>query len=270
MNDWHMVFNLRGSTPHHFINYPIIKLLRFMFNLFRTASDSRREHVQPVDANRRAFMRYAGASVAATTLLATACSKDDNLITPGVGRGARAGDVVRLGTGDVAVLNYAYALEQLEAAFYTMVVASGTLMGDEMTLFTDIRDHEIAHREFFKNALGSAAIPDLTPNFSMIDFKNRAAIIDTAMTFEDLGVAAYNGAGKFIKNADYLVLAGKIVSVEARHAAYIRELKIKNNGSNNLTPDFALDFAKAPGEVLTMAGPFIQENIDINGSGLIG
>ncbi|HWV65036.1 ferritin-like domain-containing protein [Chitinophaga sp.] len=27
-----------------------------------------------------------------------------------------------LGSGDVAVLNYAYALEQLEAAFYTQVV----------------------------------------------------------------------------------------------------------------------------------------------------
>ena len=29
-----------------------------------------------------------------------------------------------LGEGDIGVLNYAYALEQLEAAFYTMVIDS--------------------------------------------------------------------------------------------------------------------------------------------------
>jgi hypothetical protein len=32
--------------------------------------------------------------------------------------------VVDLGIGDIALLNYAYALEQLEAAFYTAIMAS--------------------------------------------------------------------------------------------------------------------------------------------------
>jgi hypothetical protein len=43
--------------------------------------------------------------------------------------------------------------------------------------------------------------------------------------FEDLGVAAYNGAGKYLTSADYLTVAGKIVSVEARHAAAIRDMR---------------------------------------------
>lgn len=242
-----------------------------MVKQFRTASEGRQEKTAPENAQRRAFLRYAGISVASTVLVVSSCKSDDTALAPApAGRAAKLGDIIRLGTGDVAVLNYAYALEQLEAAFYIEVVKAGTLMGDEMKYFTDIRDHEIAHREFFKSALGSAAIPALTPDFSMVDFKNRASIIQTAMTFEDLGVAAYNGAGKFIKNPDYLVLAGKIVSVEARHAAYIRDLFIRNNFSNTADPMYGLDLAKAPGEVLSMADPYIQEHIDINGSGLIG
>src|SRR5690606_2788840 len=94
----------------------------------------------------------------------------------------------------------------------------------EKTLFTDIRDHEIAHREFFKTALGENAIANLEFNFSSINFSSRESVLATAKAFEDLGVSAYNGAGWLIKNEAYLVLAGKIVSVEARHAALVRDL----------------------------------------------
>ena len=241
-----------------------------MFHTHWNTTSRRHNDGGPVDAQRRTFLRRAGYSAAATALLVTACKTDTDVATPtGASRAARAGDIIKFGTGDVAVLNYAYALEQLEAAFYEKVIEVGTLKGREMMLFTDIRDHEIAHREFFKNALGSAAIPSLTPNFASIDFTNRASIILAAMAFEDLGVQAYNGAGKYIKNADYLTLAGKIVSVEARHAAYIRDLFIKNNFSNTVDAN-ALDVALAPGNVLNVAGKFVMEGFDLVGSGLIG
>jgi len=42
-------------------------------------------------------------------------------------------------------------------------------------------------------------------------------------------VAAYNGAGRFLQSNVYLVLAGKIVSVEARHAALIRDIRTYNS-----------------------------------------
>jgi hypothetical protein len=130
---------------------------------------------------------------------------------------------VNLGGGDIGILNYAYALEQLEAAFYTKVIASpyASMAQAEATLLTDIRDHEIAHREFFKAALGSNAIGALEVNFTSIDFTSRTSVLATAKAFEDLGVTAYNGAGQLITDPNYLGLAGKIVSVEARHAALI-------------------------------------------------
>jgi hypothetical protein len=97
---------------------------------------------------------------------------------------------------------------------------------------TGIRDHEIAHRDFFKAALKKNAIPALDVDFTKIAFNSHDSILKTAMTFEDLGVAAYNGAGQLLKKKEYLLFAGKIVSVEARHATAIRYL-IGMKGSAN-------------------------------------
>lgn len=172
-----------------------------------------------------------------------------------------------LGEGDIGVLNYAYALEQLEAAFYTQVVGkmySGDMMDGEADLLTDIRDHEVEHRDFLKKALGDKAIPDLEVDFSAVDFTSRDSVLNTAMTFEDLGVGAYNGAGKLIENPDYLLAAGKIVSVEARHAATIRDL-LNPNSVSFAGPDVVdkngLDVAYEPKDVLPKADPFIVTEV---------
>jgi hypothetical protein len=57
---------------------------------------------------------------------------------------------------DFGVLSYAYALEQLED-FYTKVVNATnfriTFNATEQTILTDLYNHEVIHREFFKAAL---------------------------------------------------------------------------------------------------------------------
>lgn len=171
---------------------------------------------------------------------------------------------IDLGSGDIGILNYAFALEQLEAAFYTQVIASpfSGITATETALLTDIRDHEIAHREFFKNALGSKGIPALEVNFSAINFGSRDSVLATAKAFEDLGVSAYNGAGKLITDPNYLLLAGKIVSVEARHAALIRDLISNGSFADSTVIDAnGLDLAKAPMDVLIIAAPFLKSKI---------
>jgi hypothetical protein len=203
--------------------------------------------------SRRNFLRYAGAS-SSILLFAASCDKDDD------------NGGVNLGSGDVGILNYAYALEQLEAAFYTRVVSSfyTGISADETALLTDIRDHEVAHREFFKVALQGNAIPALEVDFSSIDFSNRDSVLQTAKAFEDLGVSAYNGAGPLITTPDYLVLAGKIVSVEARHAALIRD-RINNGtfiGVDIINPANAVEYAKTPSEVLMAASKYIKTKIN--------
>ena len=173
---------------------------------------------------------------------------------------------VDLGGGDVGVLNYAYALEQLEAAFYTQVMASPYqgMSGYERSVLTDIRNHEIAHRAFFAKALGRNRIPNLTPNFSAVNFASRQSVLTTASTFEDLGVSAYNGGGQAIKNPAYLAAAGSIVSVEARHAAILRDLinPLSSSFAGIDVVDFSgLDVARAPSQVLMAAAPFIATPI---------
>ena len=212
--------------------------------------------------HRRKFLLFTGTAAASAAVL-SACSKEDGA--------SNNMDGVNLGSGDVGILNYAYALEQLEAAFYTQVMLTpyASMPALEAEYLKDIRDHEIAHREFFKNALGSNKIQDLEVNFTAINFGSRDSVLATAKAFEDLGVAAYNGAGKLLQSAEYLLLAGKIVSVEARHAALIRDLI--SNGSfadlNSLTALGAnnangLDAALNPPEVLAIAGSFVKTKIN--------
>ena len=124
---------------------------------------------------------------------------------------------------------------------------------------TSIRNHEIAHRELFKAALKKNAIPDLEVDFTKVDFNSKDSVLSTAKTFEDLGVAAYNGAGQLLEKGDYLLLAGKIVSVEARHAAAIRDLIGPDAWKDDGTVDAkGLDKAMLPSEVLPIVAPFIK------------
>jgi len=220
--------------------------------------------MEQISSSRRKFLRYAGLSGLAAAALA-ACTKTVKNF-PGDGKG-KSRDI-NLGSGDTGILNYAYALEQLEAAFYTLVVAAPyeNIPSLELSRLTDIRNHEIAHREFFKTALGKDAIPLLLPNFSMVDFSSRDSVLETAQAFEDLGVSAYNGAGSLISNPDYLTLAGKIVSVEARHAAYIRNLVSPGSFADMTVVDSnGLDMHRSPAEVLAIAQSFLVDSLDASG-----
>ena len=218
---------------------------------------------------RRLFMRYLGATAAAGVAL-SACT--DQIVDPTSTGSARAGfntvDLGDIGSGDVSILNYAYALEQLEAAFYTQVIAT-PYMGiseAEMMILKDIRDHEIVHREFFKAALGKAAIPGLTPDFSSVDFKSRMSVLGTAKSFENIGVSAYNGAGQYFMDAGLLTIAGKIVSVEARHASIIATLLDPQGtsfaGDDIIFPSNGLEEIRVPEEVLAIVAPYIKETIN--------
>lgn len=223
--------------------------------------------------SRRKFLNYAGLSAGAL-LFASSCKKDFNPTVTSDARvhsegGGKDGGkaVVNLGSGDTGILNYAYALEQLEAAFYTQAVATpySGITDMEMEYITDIMHHEIAHREWFKTVLGDSRIGGLIVDFSSIDFSSRASVLGTAKAFEDTGVSAYNGAGELIQNSTYLLYAGKIVSVEARHAATIRDLL--NYGSfadATAVNSMGLDLVNTPPEVLKIVAPYVSTKIISN------
>jgi hypothetical protein len=187
-------------------------------------------------STRRSFLKMLGVGGSIVLMPAVFAACGDNNSTTGTitnppGGGTTTADPVTLNlSNDFGILNYAYALEQLEAAFYTAVVSSSLFSAfgaDHQEVLVDLRNHEIIHREFLKAALGSNALPALTLNASAVaqTMTSTLVVLKSAETFEDLGVSAYNGAGKYLKDAGYLTIAGKIVSVEARHAAAIRDIR---------------------------------------------
>jgi hypothetical protein len=225
--------------------------------------DSLFDEVKQARQSRRNFLRYAGGA-GLIAIGATSCNKFKDYF-PHHGDGNNK--MIDLGKGDYGILNYAYALEQLEAAFYTKVIADPYhgCSSYELKLLKDIRDHEIAHREFFKNALSSNAIKSLEVNFSTINFNSRDSVLATAKAFEDLGVSAYNGAGKLISNPDYLTIAGKIVSVEARHVAFIRDLISNGSFADNTVIDAnGLDTSRTPADVLAIANTYLKTKVSGN------
>ena len=217
-------------------------------------------------ASRRSFLKFAGIGGAA--LVAAGCDSDDpEPVDPAI--------VTLDFSNDFGVLNYAYALEQLEAAFYATVVGdaafSSTFSNDEQAILRDLAAHEGIHRDFLMAAIagaGGTPIPGLTPNFDSIDFSSRASVLGTAQVFEDLGVAAYNGAAQFLSTSGqgptYLLIAGKIVSVEARHASVIAGLLEDNAiAADGVIDSNGLDRALDPATVLGMAADFITDEIDL-------
>jgi hypothetical protein len=158
-----------------------------------------------------------------------------------VGGGAFAGALPAIARGatipasDIAILNFALTLEYLEAAFYAEAVANGKLKGETARFATVVSQHEGTHVKFLQKVLGAKAVA--SPKF---DFKgttgDQAKFEATADVLENTGVHAYLGQVPNIKTKAVLVGAGRILPIEARHAAWIRDIRFQGGTTSPTTP----------------------------------
>jgi hypothetical protein len=125
--------------------------------------------------------------------------------------------------GDVAILNFALTLEYLESAFYASAIKHAHLTGEVKRFAHTVHAHEAAHVAALKKALGSAAVKRPTFDFGSA-VTSQSAFQATAIVLEDTGVQAYQGQTPFIKSNAIFMAAISIHPVEARHAAWIRNL----------------------------------------------
>jgi hypothetical protein len=180
--------------------------------------------------------------------------REQRVNRPGVATARLAAVQTQL-TTDVEVLNYALTLEHLEAAFYQLtgqydlgvdpfnnpindwLMAAGEQEAAHVSTLTDVITQ-----------LGGEPVAAAEYDFGVTD---ATSFLATAMTLENVGVAAYDGAGQFLQSADLVTAAGSIVAVEARHAAYL-------NLVNGMIPfPAAVETPMSPDEVLQAAGGFI-------------
>jgi hypothetical protein len=189
----------------------------------------------------------------ADLLSAIAEHRASGAVSPGTR--ARLAAAQQAFTNDVDVVNYALTLEHLESAFYKLA-SQYTFGNDPFGNSIDewlgvIGSHEDAHVEALTGVvtqLGGEPVAAAEYDFKVTD---AASFLTTAAAVENLGVAAYDGAGASIQSPDILLAAGGIVAVEARHAAYLNVV----TGASPFPA--AVETPKTPQEVLEVAKPFI-------------
>jgi len=163
--------------------------------------------------------------------------------------------VAQEGGGDVDILNFALTLEFLEAGFYTMALKNvDGLSGMTKQLATTLRDNENEHVDALTATikdLGGKPVPAPGVDFGKA-FASEDSFLETAQTFEDLGVGAYNGAGPMIESPDVLAAAGSIVQIEGRHAGVIRLVR------GEPIEETPFDKGLTMEDVLAAAKPFIK------------
>lgn len=206
-----------------------------------------------------------GGSVVFLPSMLTACSDDNDDDNTPTGPGTGSALTIDFSKGDIAVLQFAYALEQLEADFYTRVMnaagaGSSTFTASERAVLQDIKYHEVLHREFLKVALTAANGFTVTTTYPNVNFNDRTSVLSTAKALEDTGVKAYNGAAQYLTDVNNLLAAGKIVSVEARHAAIIADLISPN--TNAFAPTQFDDVAR-PATIAGIAQGFVVDKLTL-------
>jgi rubrerythrin len=145
--------------------------------------------------------------------------------------GALTGRLLRSGSAlaaapskaqDAVILGLVLQLEQTQVAFYEQALQHAGLRADLREFARTALGHERAHLAAIARALGK------TPATPRFEFGSRTAsdkaFVATAIELEDLAVATYNGQAANVTKPT-LAAAAEIVSVEARHAAWIRALE---------------------------------------------
>jgi hypothetical protein len=122
--------------------------------------------------------------------------------------------------GDRSIYRFALRLEALQARFYAEALSTGSLQGELREFAEVVSDHESRHLAAVEKAAAE-------PGAMRFDFRGAtrkpATFAHAARVLEDLGVSAYNGQLANL-TASGMTLAARIVSVEGRHAAWIRDL----------------------------------------------
>jgi hypothetical protein len=208
-------------------------------------------------ASRRSFLaRLGGAGAAGSfALFLAACGSEKKAETTPGGSNPKTGagtGTDRYGKGDLGIAVFALTLEYIETDFYAQAIASGRLTGRTLELAKRFGGQEAQHVQALEAAvtqMGGTVPPKPKTKFAL---SSPTVILQQAVTFENLGAAAYLGQASRIASKELLAAALTIHSVEGRHAAALSVA-----AGLNPTPDGAF----AQGQTATNVIQAIQPNL---------
>ncbi len=154
---------------------------------------------------------------------------------------------------DIQILTFALGLENLEAAFYKAALGVNVgLQGQAKTLATEFGAHEAEHVKALAQLVQQLGGKPPAAAAAKFPVKDQKSFLKLAVTLEEVGVSAYNGAAVAIRSPDILSAAGAIVQVEARHVGALREL-----AGMNPAP-VAFDRTMSPQQITAAVKPFLK------------
>jgi rubrerythrin len=154
-----------------------------------------------------------------------------------------------LPAGDRRILRFALQLERLQAAFYAEAIRGGKLTGEIRQFAETVGREEQAHQRYLEKALGGTTASSQRYHFGDAAHSNRTFIV-AAAKLEDTGLAGYNGQAANLSRTSLRSVA-RVISVEARHAAWARDL------AGQQPAPHATDAPISAAQVLTAIRPFM-------------
>jgi hypothetical protein len=143
---------------------------------------------------------------------------------------------------DAEILNVFLMLERVQSAFYRDAVRRGRLRGELLEFAQTAAEHEAEHVRFLVERLGGRAAPEPRTDFGDVPDGDES-FVSVAIDLEEDTIGAYVGQGANLTREEVGQVA-RIVAVEARHAAWIRDLAGENPAPR------AADQARDPSDAL--------------------
>ncbi|HVD59508.1 MAG TPA: ferritin-like domain-containing protein [Gemmatimonadaceae bacterium] len=178
---------------------------------------------------------------------------------------------------DPGVLNYFYAISQLQSDFWTRAQLNRFpgITTAESTAMVFLFTHTTNQRNWLQTYQTFGRVTDvLTFDFSNVDFTNRSTSFGTGIVIQDAASAAYAGGIKYLTSADNIVLASKLASIAARHSAMVRDFgdlfaggstRASFAGDDIIGPT-GLEPAASPTDVIATLQKYFKTTLSVRGA----
>jgi hypothetical protein len=187
---------------------------------------------------------------------------------------------------DAGLINFAWAMTQFQQRFYENVTFRPFIGATSLELSNPVfsaiskmgQQAQTQARVFTNTVPAEGRISDtLVFDFGTIDFTSRSAVYAFAINMEDKTAETFNALMLRASDPDTVTFLAKIASVEARHAAALRDLADIAAGNSDtasrtsfaadslIPPATGLEPMTSPADYLALMTPYARTSLTLIG-----